>query len=112
MTKENKSDGKLLNYFKKSKFKFFGSTMNFLSSTYSLTLRADFCVGNHSINNSTDYERTRRKQSLITWGCADIYKARKTNMQFWMAPMVFLSSYMRGKKKKWRGNQNKNQTLF
>lgn len=56
MTKENKSDGKLLNYFKKSKFKFFGSTMNFLSSTYSLTLCADFCVGNHSINNPTDYE--------------------------------------------------------
>lgn len=66
MTKENKSDSKLLNYFKKSEFKFFGSTMNFLSSTYSLILCADFCVGNHSINNPTDYECTRRKQSVIT----------------------------------------------
>lgn len=49
MTKENKSDGKILNcgkilnYFKKFKFKFFGSTMNFLSSTYSLILHADCC---------------------------------------------------------------------
>lgn len=55
MTRENKSDSKLLNYIKKSKFKFFGSAMNFLSSTYSLILHADFCVGNHSINNPTDY---------------------------------------------------------
>lgn len=55
MTKENKSDSKLLNYIKKSKFKCFGSAMNFLSSTYSLIPHADFCVGNHSINNPTDY---------------------------------------------------------
>lgn len=69
----------------------------FLSSTYSLILCADFCVGNHSINNPTDYECTRRKQSVITWGCADIYEARKMNSQFWVAPVVFLSSYIRGR---------------
>lgn len=82
MTKKNKSDGKLLNYFKKFKFKFFGFRMNFLPSTYSLILCADFWVGNHSINNPTDYECTRRKQSLITSGCGDIYKATKTNTKF------------------------------
>lgn len=49
----------------------------------------------YSINNPIDCECTRRKQSLITWGCTDIYEARKMNMQFWMAPMVFLNSHIR-----------------
>lgn len=43
-----------------------------LSSIYSFILCTD--VGNYSSNNATGYEGTKRKQSLITEGCADILK--------------------------------------
>lgn len=86
--KKEQPDSKLLNYLRKSKFKFFSSAMSlllllllfcFFSSTYSFTVCADFSAGNDRIRNPTGYEGTRRKQIINYLRLFRYFKARNIN---------------------------------
>lgn len=104
--KTEKPDGKQLKYFQRSKFQFSALQRIFLPSIYSFFLSID--AGNYRINNATGYEGTKRKQSLITTGCADILKQ---GIQTEKNEHTVLDGTHSIYKESSR-NQNENQTLF